>query len=116
MAQNEHVTNPGVAIIADKYLATGFRLAGVASFSVQNSEEASATLQRIVAEDKYHIIIITEKLSTALKREREAILARRKGRPIIAVIPDFEGPTGERLKELYNLISQSVGAELKFES
>jgi vacuolar-type H+-ATPase subunit F/Vma7 len=116
MAKDEHGTGPGVAVIADKYLATGFRLAGVASFSVQNSEEASATLQRIVAEDNYHIIIITEKLSTALKREREAILARRKGRPIIAVIPDFEGPTGERLKELHNLISQSVGAELKFES
>ena len=116
MAQNEHVTNPGVAIIADKYLATGFRLAGVASFSVQNSEEASVTLQKLVAEDKYHVIIITEKLSAALKKERQDILARRKGRPVIAVIPDFEGSTGERLKELHNLISQSVGAELKFES
>ncbi len=116
MAQDQRKTNPSVAILADKYLATGFRLTGVASFSVQDSKEASATLQKLVAEDKYHVIIITEKLSAALKKEKEDILARRKGRPVIAVIPDFEGPTGERLKELHTLISQSVGAELKFES
>jgi vacuolar-type H+-ATPase subunit F/Vma7 len=58
---------------------------------------------------------MTEKLSIALRREREMILGRRKGRPVIAVIPDFEGSKGERLKELHTLISQSVGAELKFE-
>lgn len=116
MGQDEHKINPSVAIVADKYLATGFRLAGVASFPVQNSKEASATLEKMIAEDKYDVIIITERLSTALKKEREAILARRKGRPVIAVIPDFEGPTGERLRELHTLISQSVGAELKFES
>ena len=115
MVQDERGSNPSVAILANKYLATGFRLAGVTAFPVQDAEQASATLQKMVAEDKYHVIIITEKLSTALKKERETILARRKGRPVIAVIPDFEGPTGERLKELHKLISQSVGAELKFE-
>jgi vacuolar-type H+-ATPase subunit F/Vma7 len=116
MGEEEHNANPSVAIVADKYLATGFRLAGVVAFPVQNPEEASATLEKMVAEDKYDIIIITERLSTALKKQRDAILARRKGRPVIAVIPDFEGPTGERLRELHTLISQSVGAELKFES
>ena len=116
MGEDKHNANPSVAIVADKYLATGFRLAGVVTFPVQNSEEASATLEKIVAEDKYDIIIITERLSTAVKKQRDAILARRKGRPVIAIIPDFEGPTGERLRELHTLISQSVGAELKFES
>jgi vacuolar-type H+-ATPase subunit F/Vma7 len=116
MAQDEHKMHPSVAIIADKYLATGFRLAGVVAFPVQSPKEASVTLQKMVAEDKYDIIIMTEKLAMALKREREAILARRKGRPVMAVIPDFEGPTGERIRELHSLISQSVGAELKFES
>jgi vacuolar-type H+-ATPase subunit F/Vma7 len=116
MVQDERKAGPSIAILADKYLATGFRLAGIAAFSVQSPEEASATLEKMVAEDKYHVIVITEKLSVALKRQRDAILARRKGRPVIAVIPDFEGPTGERLRELHTLISQSVGAELKFES
>jgi len=35
---------------------------------------------------------------------------------VIAVIPDFGGPTGDRLRELRALVTQSVGAELKFES
>jgi len=116
MIQSERAANPGVAIIADKYLATGFRLAGVAAFPVQDSKEASTTLERLLAEDKYDVIVTTEKLSAALRKEREAILARGKGRPVIAIIPDFGGPTGERLRELHTLISQSVGAELKFES
>jgi vacuolar-type H+-ATPase subunit F/Vma7 len=114
MAQNE--ASSRVAMVADKYLATGFRLTGVASFPVRDAQEAAATLERILLEDKYDVIIITEKLSMALRKERAAILAKGKGRPAIAIIPDFEGPTGERLQELHTLVSRSVGAELKFES
>jgi len=105
-----------VAIVADKYLATGFRFTGVASFPVRDAREAAATLERIMLQDKYDVIIITEKLSMALRKERPAILARGKGRPVIAIIPDFEGPTGERVQELHTLVSQSVGADLKFKS
>ncbi len=108
--------NSRVAIIAEKYLATGFILAGVTAFPAGDAQEAASEFERIVTEDKYDVIIITEKLSVALKKQREAILARARARPVIAVVPDFEGPTGERLKELHTLISQSVGAELKFKS
>ena len=104
-----------VAIIADKYLAFGFRLAGVIAFPVQCVKEAIETLDRIVAEDKYGVILMSETLSTALKRQREMIRARKKQRPIIGVIPDFGGPTGERLRELHALVSRSVGAELKLD-
>jgi len=107
--------NRMVAIIADKYLAYGFRLAGIIAFPVQGSQEAAETLETIVSENKYDIIIITENLSIALRKQREAILAREKQRPIIAVIPDFNGPTGERIRELRTLVTQSVGAEIKFE-
>jgi vacuolar-type H+-ATPase subunit F/Vma7 len=110
-----HDDSRRVAIIADKFLATGFRLAGVVAFSVQNMQEAANTLERIVAEDRYDVIIVTESESMALRKQREAILARGKARPVIAVVPDFKGPTGERLQELHTLISQSVGAELKLE-
>lgn len=105
-----------VAIIADNYLAFGFRLAGVIAFPVRDAQEAAKTLETLVAEDSYDVIIITENLSIALKKQREALLARARQRPVIAVIPDLSGPTGERLRELRNLVTQSVGAELKFES
>ena len=112
----DDVANARIAIIAEKYLATGFSLAGVAAFPVSDAQEAASEFERIVSEDKFDVIIITERLSEALKVQREAIVARGKARPVIAVVPDFEGPTGERLRELHMLISQSVGAELKFKS
>ena len=105
-----------VAIIADKFLAVGFRMAGVIAFPVKNAAEAAETFEKIVAENKYDVIIITENLSIALKKQREALLAKERNRPVIAVIPDFKGPTGERVRELRALVTQSVGAELKFES
>ncbi len=107
--------NGRVAIIADKYLAFGFRLAGIIAFPVRDVQEATKAFEKIVAEDKYDVIIMTENLSMVLKKQR-AVLAREKQRPVIAVIPDFNGPTGERLRELRTLVTQSVGAELKFEA
>ncbi|MGA8858180.1 MAG: V-type ATP synthase subunit F, partial [Candidatus Bathyarchaeia archaeon] len=64
-----------VAIIADKYLALGFRMAGVIAFPVRDAGEAAAALDRILEEDKYDVIIITENLSSALKKQRGALLA-----------------------------------------
>jgi vacuolar-type H+-ATPase subunit F/Vma7 len=108
--------NTGIAVIAEKYLATGFTLAGVTAFPVENAEEAASEFERIVAEDNFDVIMITERLSEGLKKQRAAIVARGRARPVIAIVPDFGGPTGERLQELHALISQSVGAELKFKS
>jgi len=104
-----------VAIIADKYLATGFRLAGVNPFPVRDAKEAASTFESIIKDERYDLIIITENLSMALEKQRMTLLASEGRRPVIAVIPDFKGPTGQRLKELRALIVQSVGAELKFE-
>jgi vacuolar-type H+-ATPase subunit F/Vma7 len=105
----------GVAIIAEKHLATGFRLAGIEAFPIENIEDAKTALSRIITEEKHDIIILTERLSKELHNEKSKILSRRKGKPIFAIIPDFHGPTGQRTRELHDLISESVGAELKFE-
>ncbi len=105
----------GVAIIADKHLATGFRLAGIDAFPVGKKEEAKIVFARLISEGKHDVIILTERLSRELQREKAKIVSLGKGRPVFAVIPDFEGPTGQRIKELHELISESVGAELKFE-
>jgi vacuolar-type H+-ATPase subunit F/Vma7 len=110
------LANAKIAIIADKYLATGFMLAGVAAFPVRDAQEAASEFERILAEDRFDVIILTERLAESLKNQREDVVARGRARPVVAVVPDFDGPTGERLRELHVLISQSVGAELKFKS
>ncbi len=104
-----------VAIIADKYLATGFRFAGVHAYPVRSIEEAVAKLIAILWLRRYKVIIVPEKFSKRLKEEVDKLAATVKDRPVLAIIPDFEGPTGERVSELYNLISQAVGARLKLE-
>ena len=65
-----------VAIIADKYLATGFMLAGVAAYPASDDQEAVAVFERLSGESSCDVIIVTERLSGALKKQREAILAR----------------------------------------
>ena len=105
----------GIAVIAEKHLATGFRLAGIEAFPIENIGEAKTALSKILAEEKHDIIILTERLSKELHNEKAKVLARGKGKPIFAVFPDFQGPTGQRTRELHDLISESVGAELKFE-
>jgi len=112
----DDVANARIAIIADKYLATGFMLAGVSAFPVRDAEEAASEFQRMLSEDRFDVIILTERLSESLKKLRQDVVAKGKARPVVAVVPDFEGPSGERLRELHALISQSVGAELKFKS
>jgi V/A-type H+-transporting ATPase subunit F len=104
-----------VAIIADKHLAAGFRLAGAEAFPIKSTDEARALLSNLVSEGKYDVVILTERLSRELHREKAKIVSLGKGRPVFAVIPDLQGPTGQRTRELHDLISESVGAELKFE-
>lgn len=112
----ELVKTARVAIIAEKHLATGFRLAGVDAFPIDNLEEARLALSRVVSErERYDMVILTEKLSKGLHKQKAKVLSIGKGKPVFAILPDFEGPTGERTKELHKLISESVGAELKFE-
>jgi vacuolar-type H+-ATPase subunit F/Vma7 len=104
-----------VAIIADKYLATGYRLAGIASFPVTTLTEARARLREVIANGSHKIIILPEKLASQLREEREGLSEIGGIKPIFVIVPDFGGPTGERTKELYQIISKAVGAKLKFE-
>ena len=104
-----------VAIIADKYLATGYRLAGIASFPVKTLTEARVRLREVTAKGKHKIIILPEKLAYQLREEREGLPEIGGVKPLFVIVPDFRGPTGERTKELYQVISKAVGAKLKFE-
>ena len=104
-----------VAIIADKYLATGYRLAGVTSFPAETLTEARARLKEIVTNGNHKIIILPEKLAYQLSMEREELSEIGGVKPLYVIVPDFHGSTGERTKEIHQVISKAVGAKLKFE-
>ena len=107
------ITN--VAIIANKYLATGYRLAGIASFPVKTLAEARVRLREVATKGSHKVILLPERLAYQLREEREALLEIGGVKTLFVIVPDFQGPTGERTKELYQVISKAVGAKLKFE-
>lgn len=102
-----------VAIIADKYLSTGFRLAGVEPFPAETPEEASAKLDEILKDEQYKVIILPEDLAEALKGKREEMMSKGRAFPVFAVIPGFEGSRRLREKELYEAVERAIGAKLR---
>lgn len=103
-----------VAIIGDKYLATGYRLAGIHSIPARDIDEAVEKFKKAVSEKRFKIILIPEEFFDKIKEEAK-LIESEKDRPIIAVIPGFKGPTKGRAVELYDLVSQAVGTKLKVE-
>ena len=104
-----------IAIIADKYLATSYKLVGVDAFSVRTPEEARVKLKEILGAGSHKIILLPEKLAYQLREERMRSTEMAGVRPLFVIIPDFHGSSGERTKELYQTISKAVGAKLKLE-
>ena len=107
------ITN--VAIIADKYLANGYRLAGVAPFPVKTLAEARARLRELTAKGGHKVIILPEEIAYQLREERKELVETAGLKTLFIIVPNFRGPTGERTRELHQTISKAVGAKLKFE-
>jgi len=103
-----------VAIIADKYLATGYRLAGIYPIPVRDLDEAVKSFRQIVPERRFEILMVPEEFADRIQQEAR-LLEFEKKKPIIAVIPSFKGTTKGRALALYDLVSQAVGTKLKVE-
>lgn len=102
-----------VAIIADKYLSTSFRLAGVEAFPAENADEASARLDEILKDEQYKVVILPENLAETLKDKRDELISKGRVFPVFAVIPDFEGSKRLREKELYQAVEKAIGSKLR---
>ncbi|MEM3383024.1 MAG: V-type ATP synthase subunit F [Nitrososphaerales archaeon] len=102
-----------IVALGDDFFITNFRLAGVPGFVVNNEEEARNKIEEIIKEGKCKIVVISESMAIKLKKDREKW--RERVYPIFAIVPGLEGPKGERLHELYFLVSQAVGVKLKLE-
>ncbi len=102
----------GVAIIADRYSALAFRLAGVDEYTADSPDDAVQRFLEIVDKGNYRVIMVSERFFKAVNKAKVKRLGSEVY-PIIAAVPDFAGSTGERLQELYDSISRAVGAKLK---
>jgi vacuolar-type H+-ATPase subunit F/Vma7 len=105
----------GMVMVGDKYLASGFRLIGIETSEATDDDVAAKKVEDIVYEGKHEIVIISERVALKTKTLRERALAAEKPYPIFLIIPDFQGPIQERIKELHQLVDQAMGVKLKLE-
>lgn len=102
-------------MVGDKYLASGFRLIGIETIEAIDDDDAAKKVEATVSEGKHKIVVISERVALKTKPLRDNLLTAKKAFPVFLVIPDFEGPRNERIKELRQLIDQAIGIKLKIE-
>ncbi|HUW48584.1 MAG TPA: V-type ATP synthase subunit F [Patescibacteria group bacterium] len=102
-----------IVMIADKYLSSVFRLAGVEALEVEDEDSAVEKAEELVDEGNCKILLVTEKIAMQLGELREKLLRQKKFYPVFVIVPDFGGTLGERKKELTQLVNKSIGVKLK---
>ncbi len=102
-----------VAVIGEKYFVGLFRLMGIETLEADTEDLAADKAEDLIEKGNCKILFVTERLAARLKELRERLLSERRFYPIFVVIPDFEGPLGQRKKELEESINKSMGVKLK---
>ena len=96
-------------MIGNRDLVVGFRMVGVASAEVTNTQEADAALSQAIANTEVAIIIIGEDFSIKL-RERIQKHRLEKISPLILEMPEKINVLGGT--RLSDLVSKNIGMRL----
>ncbi len=98
-----------IAVLGDKDSVLGFKALGLATFPVENADEARVTLHRI-ARENYAVIYLTETLAAPLEQD----IARYKDEltPAIILIPGKEGSLGIGMRNIKKAVERAVGADI----
>jgi len=101
-----------IAVIGDRDTVTGLRMVGATQhFMPKSPEETRSKLLEYFRDPKMGLIIITEPLA---KMVEDTILEISKAPvPVILLIPDRYGSTGEYETILKELIRRAVGIEIR---
>ncbi len=102
-----------VAVIGPSSFITCFQLVGAEGFNAADGIVIAKTLEKLVEEKKYKLIIFPERFSKETQAIREEVLNRGAIIPVFAMIPDFTMETGMRMQELQAVISLAIGTKLE---
>ncbi len=104
-----------IAVIGDHTFITAFEFIGAYGFLAADENTVIETLKKLLDEDdKFKIIIISERFSQATLDIRLKIIKSGSLSPLFAILPDIgEVTKGERLKEIESYINHAIGVELK---
>lgn len=100
-----------IAVLGDYDSIYGFAALGLETFPVSDGRRAVNILRRL-AEEKYAVIYITERLAAEIPDEIE----QYKGRllPAIILIPGISGNTGAGVEGVKKTVEQAVGSDILF--
>lgn len=100
-----------VAAVGDKDSILGFKALGVATYPVNNGEEAARALQGIVRE-KYAVVCITEAVAEQVMPQIEELNKRLL--PAVVLIPNNQGSLGLGMRQIKKNAEKAIGADILF--
>lgn len=97
-------------VLGDEDTVLGFALAGVEGRVAMTREEAETGLSEALADDRFGIILITERTAELIRGRVDTYIFSRSF-PLIVEIPDRLGPVAGRPK-LREMVNQAIGIKL----
>jgi V/A-type H+-transporting ATPase subunit F len=105
-----------IAILTDPESATGYRLAGLEVAVASDAKEAGEELARLIGEDAYALIAVSEAL---LPDPYQAVRREMRGRhvPVLLTTPSIVSSLAEEAEDpekyVRQLIIETMGYEIK---
>lgn len=98
-----------IAAMGDRDSVSGFASIGLETFSPADESEA-ARLLRMMSEEGYAVVYITEKLASLIPEEIEKY--REAVTPAVILIPGVTGNTGEGMQNVSRSVERAVGSDV----
>ncbi|AEM37931.1 Vacuolar H+transporting two-sector ATPase F subunit [Pyrolobus fumarii 1A] len=95
-----------IAVIADEYTATAFRLIGVEAYVAKDSGEARKILQKLLESTEVGVILVSNEYADAVKDIVEKIGDERSD-VVVAMLPTLKSP-GKPV-DMRRLLLQALG-------
>ncbi|AHM58030.1 hypothetical protein EAL2_808p05270 (plasmid) [Peptoclostridium acidaminophilum DSM 3953] len=101
-----------VAVLGDRESIYGFVAIGLETFQLDNAEDGADRLKMLI-EERYAVIYITEKLHEQLEELIESY--NELPLPVIIQIPGLSGNTGKGMLSLKKTVIRAVGSDVTLE-
>lgn len=96
-------------VIGDEDTVLGFSLVGVRGSAVSDSKTASAVFNKVLEDNTYGIIIITDEIADLIREQVDKFLFSESF-PLIVEIPSPHGNC--QSKDLHQLVNDAIGVSL----
>lgn len=100
-----------VAVLGDRDSIYGFAALGLDTYPVEEGDDGAKILKSL-ADGRYAVIYITEKLQDILEDEIDKYRALKV--PAIIPIPGVTGNTGKGMMSVKKSVEQAVGSDIIF--